>query len=168
MARTRQRAIRIDEEHEDFLDSLPKGTVNTFFNEMIRLVRSEPALQRGIVLSDERFKDWKAPEGAPTVADAAEGELVTVDPKAKKAKEEAEIEAAVHESSVGEVEEALTAMGEDAGTVVDTAIKNEIAEPGKAFDEAVTPEPPVEKPVEPVEKQPVPAKSTLEDLFPGL
>lgn len=226
--RTHQRSLRIEDENIYVLDALPRGTVNTFINELIRVAKNEPSILEQVILSDERFKDWRMPEQPPNKivdktsikpakppkrsalpvkqspitivaeegVEAVESELIAaipgaeqvedfpLDPEAKKAKEQAEIEAAVAKDPDSVAMEELANDPEFGGKKVDGAAEFDKAIPPRTAPNLSTPEgneqfkrelndmPPVQEPVETVEKpapQPAPAaKSTLDDLFPGM
>jgi hypothetical protein len=174
MARSRQRSIRIEDRFSPLIDSLPEGTVNTFFNELLRLFSEEPALQQQVRLTDERFNDWKMPELPTEMVDKM------VKPEAKAPRKSAlpvdkkPVEVA-QQGPIEEVEQELVPSietkkaKEQAEIAAAVASEPEPVDGAAAFDEAVGTEPaPVEKPVQTVEKEPEPVKSTLDALFPGM
>lgn len=162
MARTHQRSLRIEDEHIDLLDSLPRGTVNTFINELIRIAKTEPEILKQVTITDERFNNWKLPEKKP-------GEMVDkmVKPEAKVPQKSAlPVKPEVAEIPAIPVNEPIPAI--PGAEVVEPEVDG-----AAEFDKALagdTPPAPAKEPAPKPEPTPVPTpkKSALDDLFPGM
>lgn len=71
MARSYQRPVRLDDDLKPFVDSLPRGTVNSLINQLLHLYKDNKAIREMVSIKDDRFANYVV-EDSPQVDNPGE------------------------------------------------------------------------------------------------